>query len=80
MTGDSALDLLAKGCPLDLKALGDGQCASSLLGDVPIVYDRCGDGFELYIPRTYAQFAWEWLIDAAGEFGYAARLPQGGQA
>ena len=29
-----------------------------------------GEAFDLYIPYTFAQTVWEWLLEAAAEFGY----------
>ena len=71
--GDRVRQLLAKGCPLDLqpRAFDSGQCAQSHFAKAPILL-RCVDGrshFEIIIRRSFADYFWLWLEDAAAEFG-----------
>ena len=78
--GPSALDLLAKGCPLDLhpKVFTERHCAQSLLAKANVVLDRVagaeddqGVQVEVYVLRSFADYLWRWLEDAAREFGLA---------
>lgn len=90
--GRSVRDLLAKGAGLDFhaSAFKPGDCPQSQLAHVACLF-HCLDGddadgppgsvnIDLYLPRSYARNAWEWLLDAAGEFGYdvlpVQKLPQ----
>jgi heterotetrameric sarcosine oxidase gamma subunit len=71
--------LLAKGCPLDLhpSAFRSGTCAQSVLAQVSVLIHALGDGedFDLYAARSYAVHLWQWLTDAAAEFGYRVAAP-----
>lgn len=71
--GDPVRELLAKGCPLDLhpRAFDIGQCAQSHLAKAPILIRRL-DGrssFEIIVRRSFADYFWLWLEDAAAEYG-----------
>jgi heterotetrameric sarcosine oxidase gamma subunit len=71
--GPRARDLLAKGTGIDLhpRAFESGACASSLLGHVAaILHAADREAVDVYIARSYALFAWEWLTDGAAEFGF----------
>jgi sarcosine oxidase subunit gamma len=73
--GDEVRQLLAKGCPLDLhpRAFDIGQCAQSHLAKAPILIrhlDRRSH-FEIIIRRSFADYFWLWLEDAAAEYGFA---------
>ena len=71
--GRNARDLLAKGCPLDFHSsrFKPGDCAQSALGAVNVLLHATDDGaaIDLYCARGFALSTWEWLTDAAGEFG-----------
>ena len=73
--GDPVRELLAKGCPIDLhpRAFGVGQCAQSHLAKTPILIrpldDECS--FEIVVRRSFADYFWLWLEDAAAEYGLA---------
>lgn len=62
--------MLAKTCPLNLAAwpVGGAQ-ASHFLHISCIYYRRSDEGFDLYVGRSFAQSAAEWLLDAGAEFG-----------
>lgn len=66
--------LLSKGCGLDLHPRGvmPGRCASTRMAHVPALMHALpgGDAVDLYVPRSYARTFWEWLTDAAAEYGY----------
>ncbi len=69
LSGAHALDLLAKGCALDLHGLADGHGRESQLAQVHVIVRRSGAGFDLLFRRSHARAAWKWLADAAGEYG-----------
>lgn len=79
VSGVKARDVLAKGCPLDLHSLAFGpeSCAQSLVGGVNVALYRAAAGpadpprFELIVVRSFADFLWRFLEDAAGEYGVA---------
>jgi len=72
VSGLQARSLLAKVCALDLddRSFGPGQCAQSLLIRVLLLlYQADGQPtFHLYVDRSVARYAWDWLSDAAVEF------------
>jgi len=79
ISGPRALDLLTKGCSLDLhtRVFAIESCAQTALAHVGVLLHRRDIAtFELYCARSYAQHLWHWLTEAAAEFGYevAARL------
>lgn len=76
VAGPRARDLIAKGCPLDLhpRAFGGvGHCAQSHLSKTAITLHQTGDqpAFDLYTRRSFADYLWRWLEDAAREYGVA---------
>ena len=79
LSGPRALTVLQKGCPLDLhpRAFAAGQCAQSRLAKttavIHLITDNAADGpvFDLYVVRSFADYAWHWLEDAGREFGVA---------
>ena len=78
LSGPSARDVLAKGCPLDLHPLvfQPGDCAQTLLGKANVTL-RCVDdtpAYELIVRRSFADYAALWLHDAALEYGCAVVL------
>ncbi len=71
--GERAPDVLRKGIPLDFhqSVFTTGQAALTGLHHTPILVHRAGEHrFELYAMRSFALSVWEWLADAALEFGY----------
>ena len=71
IAGSQTRVLLAKGCPLDIESLTVGDCAATHLGAITVmIHWRKGDACDLYVSRSFAVSLWEWLLDAAGEFGY----------
>jgi len=82
VAGPHARDLLAKGCPLDLhpRVFGAGRCAGSQLAKAGVTVhqvsdDAAGDvggqAFDIYVLRSFADYLWRWLEDAAQEYGMA---------
>lgn len=71
--GACARDVLRKGIPLDVDpdVFRVDQAALTGLHHTPILLHRPGvDRYELYAMRSFALSVWEWLTDAALEFGY----------
>ena len=78
--GPNARDLLAKGCPLDLhpRAFTPGRCAQSLIAQVNVLLHAVDESrVDLYVARGFGLYLWEWLTDAAGEFGFRVNAPEG---
>jgi sarcosine oxidase subunit gamma len=82
VTGPRARALLSKGCPVDLHASvfgGPGHTAQTLLAKAPVLLHHLADDddghpvFEIYVLRSFAEYLWLWLADAAGEFGLAVK-------
>ena len=75
LTGPAARDLLAKGCGLDLhpRTFRAGCCAQSRLAKALIVLHQIDEApsYDVYIERSFADYLWHWLEDAAEEFGLA---------
>ena len=80
--GRDARQLLAKGCPLDFHTsrFKPGDCAQSILGAINVLLHATDDGaaIDLYCARGFALSMWEWLTDAAAEFGYRVDDPAQG--
>ena len=73
LSGPEARAVLAKGCPLDLhpRVFGPGRCAQSRLAKCQVLIHQTNPAptFEIYVNRSFSQYAWAWLEDAAREFG-----------
>jgi len=72
ITGDNAGALLATDCPLDLhpRAFKPGQCAQTRLAKATMTLSPLagGQGFEVIIRRSFAEYLLLWLKDAAIAF------------
>lgn len=71
--GDAAASVLMKGVALDFHpdAFRIDQAALTGLHHTPVLIHRAGASrFEIYAMRSFAASVWEWLTDAALEFGY----------
>ena len=79
LSGDSVRDMLAKGCPLDLHArvFGIDRCAQSHLAKAPILIRHvdAAPSFEILVRRSFADYLWLWLEDAAAEYGLGIEAP-----
>ena len=73
LSGPDARALLAKGCPLDFhpRVFTPGRCAQSRLAKCQALIHQVGEApaFEIHVHRSFAQYAWTWLMDAGQEFG-----------
>ncbi len=72
ISGDKTLDLLARGCTLDLhpRVFGQGQCAQSAVAKSPALVNRISSAehapvFDVIVRRSFADYLWRWLEDAA---------------
>lgn len=79
LSGDSVRDMLAKGCPLDLHArvFGIDRCAQSHLAKAPILIRQvdAAPSFEIIVRRSFADYLWLWIEDAAAEYGLGIEAP-----
>jgi heterotetrameric sarcosine oxidase gamma subunit len=72
LDGPCAREVLCQGISLDLHPEVFRCDAYALTGlrDTPVLLHRAGtDRYELYVLRTFAEWIWEWLTDAALPFG-----------
>jgi sarcosine oxidase, subunit gamma len=78
LSGENARDVLKKGCGLDLhpKSFTTGQCAQSTLALAHVLIHQVSETkktkaatYQLFIHRSFAEYTWAWLEDAAGEYG-----------
>ncbi len=74
LRGARARDVLAKGCGLDLhpRRFRPGRCAQTALARASILVHQTGPepAYDIYVDRSFAQYLWTWLEDAAAEFGF----------
>ena len=61
-----------QGIPLDLHldVFREGQFALTGLHHTPVLLLPAPDRYEIFAMRSFALSVWEWLTDAALEFGY----------
>jgi len=76
LEGPHARHALEKGATLDMhpRVLQPGQCAQTLLSHAVILLRptvATGDGFELIVRRSFADYVFVYLEDASAEFGMA---------
>lgn len=80
IAGPRAREVLQKGCPLDLhpREFGAGRCTQSHVSKTTVVLHRVADAtaadgpaFDIYVLRSFADYLWRWLEDAAREYGVA---------
>ncbi|MCA8909958.1 MAG: hypothetical protein KDA64_19010 [Rhodospirillaceae bacterium] len=68
VTGPRVLDVLAKGCSLDLAGFGAAACAQTQIAHISAAIAATDGGFDLLVPSGFAQDFWEWLEASAAEF------------
>jgi heterotetrameric sarcosine oxidase gamma subunit len=75
--GGKARDVLAKGCALDLHpgVFPAGSCAATSVAGLAAVLVAVDDAptYDLHVARTYGQYVWEWIREAAAEYGYSTQ-------
>ena len=73
ISGERAVDVLARGCTLDLhpQKFSNGQCAQTAIARTSVLLtSSAGDSaFEIVVRRTFAEYLALWLRHAAAEFG-----------
>lgn len=70
LSGPACVELLAKGCALDLDAMGAGDCTNTALSHFNVLLHREGEqAFDVYVTRSFAVACFEWLRHAGEEFG-----------
>jgi sarcosine oxidase subunit gamma len=77
LEGSHARDVLMKGTNIDVhpRQFGPGNCVQAHLGRCHMLLHQRDDGpgYDIYVHRSFAVYAWKWLEDAAGEYGLAYR-------
>jgi sarcosine oxidase subunit gamma len=69
--GARVREVLAKGSGADLARFARNDVALTLLGHVSVALHAVGaDMIDVYGPRSYGAALWEWLTEAAEEYGY----------
>lgn len=75
LTGPHARDVLMKGCSLDLhpRAFAAGHCAQTRLARAHMLLHQLDESpaYDIYVHRSFADYAWRWLENAAKEYGIA---------
>lgn len=75
LEGPHARDVLMKGTNIDLhpRQFGIDNCIQAHLGRCHMLLHQLDEtpSYDIYIHRSFALYAWNWLSDAAGEYGLA---------
>ena len=75
LAGRNAREVLLKGCSLDLDpvAFATGQCAQAPLARAHVLLHQVGEtpAYHVYVHRSFADYVYAWLHDAASEYGVA---------
>ena len=75
LTGVHARDVLMKGCSLDLhpRVFEAGDCAQSSLARCHMLLHQIDEipTYDIYVHRSFSDYAWRWLEDAAHEYAVA---------
>lgn len=77
LQGSNAREVLMKGTNIDLhpRQFGPDNCIQAHLGRCHMLLHQLDDGpsYDIYIHRSFAVYAWNWLSDAAIEYGLSVR-------
>jgi sarcosine oxidase subunit gamma len=72
LAGPRAVDVLRKGCGIDLhpRVFATGDCALTSLARVRVALRQTDErpGYRLLVERSVAPYLWDWLVDAMSEF------------
>jgi len=80
LSGKNARDVLKKGCGIDLhpNVFGPGQCAQTSLALGHVLIHQIAETkktkaatYHVTVHRSFAEYTWAWLEDAAKEYGVA---------
>lgn len=81
LQGPNARDVLMKGTNVDVhpRQFGPDNCVQARLSRCHMLLHQLDDGpsYDIYIHRSFAVYAWNWLSDAAREYGLAVRGNKG---
>jgi sarcosine oxidase subunit gamma len=68
VSGPGALDLLSKGCGLDLhpRSWRTGGCTQTLLARVPVILQQRGEATRIFVRPSYGDYLVDWLLGAVG--------------
>ncbi|HEY6568375.1 MAG TPA: sarcosine oxidase subunit gamma family protein, partial [Actinomycetota bacterium] len=68
LSGTGRLELLAKGCSLDLhpRSWRAGMCAQTVLAKAQVILIERPDSTRLLVRTSFADYVVEWLLAAAG--------------
>lgn len=73
--GANATETLMKGTNVDLhpRVFGPDSCIQAHLARCHMLLHRLDEdsGYDIYVHRSFAVYAWQWLCDAAREYGVA---------
>jgi sarcosine oxidase subunit gamma len=78
LSGPKARAVAMKGCTLDLhpRVFGPDQCAQTLLARAGVILHQTtfekangAAAYDVYVLRSFAEYLWAWLEDAAQEYG-----------
>ena len=74
LSGSAVLDVLVRGCRLDLdpEVFPAGSAAATIMAQVSVTVMALSSGVLLLTPATTARHLYEWLANAARPFGFAA--------
>jgi sarcosine oxidase subunit gamma len=79
ISGPRAMDVLAKGCPLDFhpRVFAVATCAQSVFGHVNVLIDKRDDEptCTVMVARSFARDVWHALCEAAAQYGYEVLAP-----
>src|SRR3546814_8163491 len=77
LAGFGAPDVLARGCSLDLhpRSFAPGAVAQSTIAKAGVILHQVdgperegGPVYDIYVARSFAEYLWLWLADAAAEY------------
>lgn len=67
--GEQAASVLLAGCALDIEAMAPGDCAATRLAHFHVLIECVrARSFRLFVTRSFAVAAWDWLLNARAEF------------
>ena len=73
LAGPCARDVLQKGCAVDLhpRAFSAGTCVQTALARARVTLRQMNEAptYQVLVERSYARYLWDWLVDAAVEYG-----------
>jgi sarcosine oxidase subunit gamma len=66
LTGPSALELLSRGCGLDLhpRSWGPADCAQTLLARVAVILQQRDAATRIFVRPSFGDYLVDWLLDA----------------